>query len=185
MAVLEVHTWPSKELETKSEDVKVFDDKFRAFVADLHETMDKRDGIGLAANQVGVLQRVFVIHIPYFESKEYREEKKWWHNKRFTLVNPIITKKNGKMRMMEGCLSFPDLYEYVDRADTIEVKFQDEFGKEHTVEADELFSACIQHENDHIDGIVFINRLSRLKLRMIKKKLNHLEQMKLSEGSTV
>lgn len=176
MSLLKVVEWPAKVLETKSSDVTEFDDNLRTFVADMHETMDHSKGIGLAANQVNSLQRVLTMHIPWHDADEEEagsapEEKKWWHDKRFTFINPVITKKSGKMKYMEGCLSFPEIYDYVDRAANITVRAKDEHGKEFEVEADGLFSVCLQHEIDHIDGIVFINRMSRLKNKMIRQKL--------------
>ncbi|NRA44084.1 MAG: peptide deformylase [Oligoflexales bacterium] len=180
MAVLPIVEWPAKVLETKAKEVTEFDAKLQQFVQDMHETMDKAQGIGLAANQVGSLQRVLTIFIPYHEPNTEESENKerepdvreWWHDKRFAFVNPVIEKKSGKARYMEGCLSFPEVYDYVDRADIVTIKAKDEFGKEFTVEANGLFSICLQHEIDHIDGIVFINRMSRLKAQMIKKKIN-------------
>ena len=180
MATLSIVEWPAKVLETKASAVTVFDEALVQFASDMHDTMDKARGIGLAANQVGSLQRILTIYIPYHEPGESAEEaserdpekREWWHDKRFTFVNPVIEKKTGKARYMEGCLSFPEVYDYVDRADIVQVKAQDEFGKEFTVEANGLFSICLQHEIDHIDGIVFINRMSRLKAQMIKKKIN-------------
>lgn len=191
MAVLTIVEWPAKVLETKAKEVSVFDKKFQQFVQDMHETMDKAQGIGLAANQVGSLQRVLTIYIPYHEPNDHgaenkdrvADERQWWHDKRFTFVNPVIEKKSGKARYMEGCLSFPEIYDYVDRAETVVIKAKDEFGKEFTVEADGLFSICLQHEIDHIDGIVFISRMSRLKAQMIKKKINKRQLLSSHESS--
>lgn len=173
MAVLSVVEWPAKVLETPAKPVEVFDEKLKQFVADMYETMDSAGGIGLAANQVDSLQRVIVMNIPWHapEEGEEPEEKRPWHDKNFTLINPKITKKDGKTKYLEGCLSFPQQYDYVQRAKTIEVSYQDDAGNEHTLEADGLFAICIQHEIDHIDGIVFISRMSRLKAGMIKKKM--------------
>lgn len=173
MSLLEVLTWPHPILDTKSEEVTTFDEKLRQFVADMHETMHKTKGIGLAANQVGVLQRVLTIHIPFTKSdEESQTEKKWWHDKSFTFINPVIVKASSqKISYMEGCLSFPDVYDYVGRSATVEVKACDEFGKEFSVEADGLFAICLQHEIDHIDGIVFFKRMSRLKANLIQKKM--------------
>lgn len=170
--ILEIVEWPAKVLETKAEQVEVFDDKLREFVSDMHHTMTEENGIGLAANQVNSLQRIVVMRIDHHPSDEEEgEQKMWWHNKSFTFINPVITKKEGKFKYLEGCLSFPEVYDFVDRAERVTVKAQDEHGKEFTVEADGLFSVCLQHEIDHIDGIVFINRMSRLKSSSIKKRL--------------
>ena len=173
MAVLNVVVWPAPVLETKASKVEKFDAEFQTFVGDMHETMDAAQGIGLAANQVGDLRRVLTILIPYGGERydEVGETKEWWHDQRFTFVNPVITKKQGKFKYQEGCLSFPEIFDFVERAAEVWVTAQDEEGKEFEVHATGLLSVCLQHEIDHIDGIVFINRMSRLKASMIKKKL--------------
>ncbi len=172
MALLEIFEWPAKVLETPAEKVTNFDESFRQFVSDMHETMKDSGGIGLAANQVGSLQRVVTIEIPFIAADgEETENRKWWHNKKFTFVNPVIVKKEGVMKWQEGCLSFPDMFDFVDRSAEVWVKAQDENGKEFEVHADELFSVCLQHEIDHIDGIVFFKRMSRLKAERIRSKM--------------
>ena len=116
MAVLEVVEWPAKVLETKSKEIEKFDADLKKFVKDMHETMDAAGGIGLAANQVGEEKRVIAILIPWAEpedGEEAFEPKKDWHDKRFTFINPVITKKNGKTKYMEGCLSFPEQFDFV------------------------------------------------------------------------
>ncbi len=184
LAKLKIVEWPGKSLLTKAEEVKEFDSELKQFVSDMHETMDSAGGIGLAANQVGVLKRVLVMHIPHDDNRysdqedEKGEEKKWWHNKRFTVINPVIISKKNKTRYMEGCLSFPELFDFVERADIVTVKFFDEEGKEHEIEADGLLSICLQHEIDHPDGIVFIDRMGRLKAGNIKKKMIKRAQLK-------
>ena len=186
MTVLDVVTWPAKVLETKASDVTVFDDAFRKFVADMHETMKASGGIGLAANQVGDLRRVLTIEIPFgdnrYEDGEAEETKEWWHDKKFTFVNPVITKKAGKMKYQEGCLSFPEIYDFVDRASEVWVEAKDENGKTFEVHATGLMAVCLQHEIDHIDGIVFITRMSRLKNNMIRKKIMRRGQLKTPES---
>ena len=173
MAILEVVEYPAEVLETKSPDVTKYDNELKQFVKNMHETMDSANGIGLAANQVGELRRIFVIHIPYDQERydEGENPKQPWHDKRFTFINPVITKKAGKISWQEGCLSFPEIYDFVDRSAEVWVDAYDENGKKFSLHADGLFSVCIQHELDHIDGIVFISRMSRLKSAMIKKKL--------------
>ena len=176
MTVLKVYEYPAKVLLTKAPEVKVFDAELKKFVADMHETMLDANGIGLAANQVGVLKRVLTILIPhqdnrYEDDEQQAEPRKEWHDKKYTFINPVITKKKGKIRFQEGCLSFPEIYENVDRASEVWVDAVDEKGKPFTVHADGLFSVCLQHEIDHLDGIVFIDRMSRLKQSMVKKKM--------------
>jgi peptide deformylase len=139
----------------------------------MHETMKHSGGIGLAANQVGDLRRVIVMEIPYQEDPEDPQEvKEPWHDKPFTFINPqIISSSSGKIKYYEGCLSFPEVYEYIQRSEKVTVKAFDENGKEFTVEANGLFAICLQHEIDHIDGVVFLNRMSRLKARFVRQKL--------------
>lgn len=174
MSILDIVEWPAKVLETKSDTVEVFDNKLEQFISDMHDTMDNAGGIGLAANQVGQTKRVIVILIPWNEPGEDEvpfETKKNWHDKRFTFVNPVITKKSGRTKYLEGCLSFPEQYDFVNRAAEITVEYQDGTGEKHSLEADGLLSICLQHEIDHIDGIVFISRMSRLKSGKIKKQM--------------
>lgn len=174
MSVLDIVIYPAKVLETRASEVTKFDDDLKKFVADMHDTMKIAAGIGLAANQVGDLRRVITMEIPFEGSRyaEQEEEKQeWWHNKRFTFVNPVITKKQGKFRFQEGCLSFPEIYEFVERAAEVWVKAADENGKEFEVHATGLFAVCLQHEIDHIDGVVFVERMSRLKAGLVKKKI--------------
>ncbi len=176
MAQLNIVTWPAKVLETKAEPVETFDNQLKQFIEDMHETMQANSGIGLAANQVGVLKRITTIEIPYAENRYESDDdeldaKQWWHNKRFTFVNPIITKKEGKISAQEGCLSFPEIFDFVDRAAEVWVTAKDENGKEFEVHATGLLSICLQHEIDHLDGVVFITRMSRMKAMRIRKKI--------------
>ncbi|MGE0173875.1 MAG: peptide deformylase [Oligoflexales bacterium] len=184
MAVLPIIEWPNKVLETKSKDVTVFDEKLKQFVKDMHETMDHANGIGLAANQVDVAKRVLVIYIPWSDNKYKDQEegkKEAWHDKRFTFINPRIVKKEGKISWQEGCLSFPEVYEFVDRAAEVWVEAVDENGKAFSVHATGLFAVCLQHEIDHIDGKVFVDRMSRLKAGFVRKKMLKRSQLKRAE----
>lgn len=173
MSKLSVVKWPAKVLKTRASEVEVFDKDLQDFAKAMHSTMDAANGVGLAANQVNSLQRVVVIYIPHSKQDGDEEEARPWHNKRFTFVNPkIVEKRGGTFRSYaEGCLSFPGIYDYIDRSKEVVVEAFDEFGKSFRVEADGLFSVCIQHEIDHLDGIVFIERMSRLKANSAMKKL--------------
>jgi len=173
VAVLDVVLWPAPVLATRASEVTDFNDELRHFIANMRQTMKAASGIGLAANQVGDLRRIIIIEIPWSEAREGEEQdaKEWWHNKVFNLVNPVITKKAGKYKYQEGCLSFPDLFEFVDRAAEVWVSAQDEHGKAVDLHATGLLSVCLQHEIDHIDGVVFIERMSRLKANMARRKL--------------
>jgi peptide deformylase len=173
VAVLDVVLWPAPVLETRASEVTQFDDDLRRFVTDMHETMQAAAGIGLAANQVGDLRRVITMEIPWAgrPDDEDPEPREWWHDKRFTFINPVITKKAGKFKFQEGCLSFPEIFEFVERAAEVWVKAYDENGEAFEIHAEGLFAVCIQHELDHIDGVVFIDRMSRLKSNLVRKKV--------------
>ncbi len=185
MSVLDVVVWPAKVLETRASEVTQFDADFQRFVADMHETMQAAGGIGLAANQVGDLRRVITIEIPFnenrYEQEEQEEKREWWHDKKFTFVNPVFTKKAGKYRFQEGCLSFPEIFEFVERAAEVWIKAQDETGKEFEIHATGLLAVCLQHEIDHIDGVVFVDRMSRLKANMVRKKIQRRGSLKQVE----
>ena len=170
MKILE---WPAKELETVAQEVDTFDKELRETVKKMHATMDASGGIGLAANQVGILKRVIVMYIPYSSYEEENEIKReFWHDKRMTFVNPkIIEHSSLKESFREGCLSFPGIYDYVPRFSQIKVEAFDENGIKHQYDATGLFACCLQHKIDHIDGIVFFKRMSRLKAKMIKSKV--------------
>ena len=171
MAKLTVLKWPNEALKTKAQAVSQFDQNLRDFIASMHETMQAHQGIGLAANQVGDLRRILVINIPYAGAETEAGDKQWWHDKDFTCINPRILKKSGKATGIEGCLSFPEIFDYVKRAKNITVEAEDSEGKSFTIEADGLLSICLQHEIDHLDGIVFVDRMSRLKAQLVHKKI--------------
>jgi peptide deformylase len=176
VSILKIMEWPEKVLETRAQEVTQFDEALRKFVGDMFETMEDARGIGLAANQVGDLRRILVIHIPKPEKDDNEEdegevEADWWHGKPMVFINPRVDSQQGKTRYQEGCLSFPGIYEYIERSTTVRVQAVDEFGKEFEIEANGLLAICLQHEIDHLDGIVFVERMSRLKANLVRKKL--------------
>ena len=171
---LEIVTWPAPVLETRAEEVTEFGAKLRAFSEAMHTTMQAAHGIGLAANQVGVLQRVLVIEIPW-SGKRYgkqAEPQREWHDRRYTLVNPEIVEREGTITFNEGCLSFPELFGEVERSRRVLIKAQDVDGRAQVIEGDDLFAVCLQHEIDHLDGIVFINHMTKLRADAIRQKLS-------------
>lgn len=170
---LKILEWPNHILESRADEITEFNIDLEKLSADMHHTMHESNGIGLAANQVGILKRIIVIEIPYSEQDcEENLKKKSWHDKAFTLINPkIISFSSSKSRFYEGCLSFPKIYDYVARYDEITVEYQDLSGNKQVVEADGLFSCCLQHEIDHLDGIVFFKKMSRIKARRIRSEM--------------
>ena len=171
---LQIVTWPAPVLETRAEEITDFGDELRAFSVAMHATMQAAHGIGLAANQVGVLKRILVIEIPWAGKRYGRttEPRRAWHDRPYTLVNPEIVEREGTITYEEGCLSFPDLFGEVERARRVMVKAQDVDGKAQVIEGDDLFAVCLQHEIDHLDGIVFINHMSKLRADAIRRKMH-------------
>jgi peptide deformylase len=152
MAVLDIHLLGSPVLREQSARISEVDAATRQFIDDLFETMDVAKGIGLAANQVGVARRVAVVGVD---------------GERLALVNPVIVRTEGKSREEEGCLSIPDAYGYVTRADRIVVEAFDREGQPFQREATGLLARAIQHEIDHLDGILFVDHLSTLKRQLL------------------
>ncbi|QDG53736.1 peptide deformylase [Persicimonas caeni] len=163
MAIREIVLYPEARdvLTTKCTPVEEVDEETKQFVDDLIETMYHANGVGLAAPQVGVTKRVTVIDVSDRESDE-REV--------FVLINPEIVEREGKLTWEEGCLSFPGLYGDVDRAAKVKVRALDREGEEYEIEGEGLLAVALQHEIDHLDGVLFIERMSRLKRRMALKE---------------
>ncbi len=159
MPTLNILTLPDKRLKTIASEVTVFDKDLDNFIKDMFETMYLAPGIGLAATQVDVHKKVVVIDIS--------EDKK----EPLCLINPKIIEKDGIQVYEEGCLSVPGIYAKVKRANEIKAIAQDKTGKEFEIKADGLLAVCIQHELDHLQGIVFLDHLSPLKRKMAMKKL--------------
>lgn len=159
MAILNILHYPDERLHTIAQPVTVFDTVLQRQIDDMAETMYAAPGIGLAATQVNFHQRLIVIDIS--------EDK----NELMVLINPEIINSTGDTTYEEGCLSVPGIYEEVQRAETLTVKALDRHGKPFTLEADGLLAICIQHEIDHLDGKIFVEKLSRLKLNRIVQKL--------------
>ena len=159
MAKLKILEFPDPKLRTKATPVEVVDDKLRALIGDMFETMYAAPGIGLAATQVDVHKRLLVIDITADKSEPH------------VLINPEILEKDGVIISDEGCLSVPGYYEEVERAEHIRVRFLDRQGDEQEMEVEDLLAVCIQHEMDHLEGKLFVDYLSETKRQRIRKKL--------------
>jgi len=159
MAVLPVLEYPHPVLLAPAKPVHHFDDAFRLIVGDMIDTLYKEEGAGLAANQVGIALRIFVVDISPDEEK-----------KPLCFVNPEIIATEGQALYREGCLSIPGTYFNVKRAVQITLNYQDENGEHHTLTTDGRLAHCIQHELDHLNGIVSFDRLSPLKRMLALKK---------------
>jgi peptide deformylase len=161
MAVRDILILPDKRLRLKSEPVKAVDKPLRALVDDMFETMYAAPGIGLAAIQIGVPKRVVTMDLAK------KDEPKAPH----VFINPEVTwKSDEKAVYEEGCLSIPEYYEEVERPTAVKVKFLDLEGKPQEVAASGLLATCLQHEIDHINGVLFIDHISKLKRDMVMKR---------------
>tara|TARA_S200000501_G_scaffold369187_1_gene408202 strand:- start:1547 stop:2065 length:519 start_codon:yes stop_codon:yes gene_type:complete len=163
MTIRKILTEPNKFLRQVSKKVKEVGDNERSLMDDMLETMYHANGIGLAAIQVGVPKRIIVIDLG---QKDKKKEPLFF-------VNPLIIKKNEKLATYEeGCLSVPDQFAEIDRPSKCKVKYLDYYGDEKNIDADGLLATCLQHEMDHLEGILFIDYLSKLKRDYIIKKLS-------------
>jgi peptide deformylase len=161
MTVREIIKLPDKRLRLKSEPVKRVDAGVRKLAEDMFETMYAAPGIGLAAIQIGIAKRLVVMDLSKKEESQAPQ----------VFINPEITwESEEKATSEEGCLSIPEYYEEIERPERVKVKYLDLEGKEREVEAKGLFATCLQHEIDHISGVLFIDHISKLKRdRVIKK----------------
>ena len=172
MAVRPVRIFGDPVLRQKAAEVRAFDDSLRDLVADLYDTMKAYSGLGLAANQLGVAQRVFVVEVPVGE--EGRE--------RFAVVNPVLDEREGKESCEEGCLSMPSIYEQVVRATSLRLRGFDEYGRPIEKRIDGLLARAIQHEADHLDGVLFTDRLSLLRRQFLRRQLDALARGEIPGG---
>jgi peptide deformylase len=170
MSVKPILTEPNKLLRQISEPVKGVGDEERRLMDDMLETMYAAPGIGLAAIQIGIPKRIIVMDISRDENKK---EPRYF-------VNPVIKNKNNdKSKYEEGCLSVPDQFAEIERPNSCEVEYLDYNGKKQLLKADGLLATCIQHEMDHLEGILFIDYLSKLKKSMIIKKLSKIKSNRI------
>jgi len=156
--ILDILKYPDKRLRTIAKPVVSVDETIKQQVKDMFETMYEAPGIGLAATQVNFHKRIIVIDV----SDQCNEP--------ICLINPEIIEKSGEIQWEEGCLSVPDYYENVIRANDIKVQALNQHGETFELEASEMLSVCIQHEIDHLDGILFVDHLSKLKQKRLKTK---------------
>ncbi|PCH61518.1 MAG: peptide deformylase [Gammaproteobacteria bacterium] len=159
MSILNILYFPDPRLRTKAKPVEIFDDALRTLIDDMLETMYAAPGVGLAATQVDVHKRLLVA--------DASEDQDAAH----VFINPRIVARDGVCVHDEGCLSFPGIYEEVERAGQVTVEAQDGKGKPFTLEVSGLLAVCVQHEIDHLDGKLFVDYISELKRGRIRKKM--------------
>lgn len=173
MALRSVRIYGDPVLRQKAQTVDSFDEPLRELAADMFETMRAYRGVGLAANQVGVLQRILVAEVPQDEGGEPL---------RLALVNPSLSEAAGGESSEEGCLSIPGIYEDVRRALSVRVRAQDLEGKLLDFVAEGYLARVLQHEVDHLEGVLFLDRLSPLRRQFLRRALDALARGEFPEG---
>lgn len=159
MSILDIVLYPDERLKRRCKPVAEVNEEVRKLVDDMFQTMYDAPGVGLAAPQVGSDLRVIVLDCSPPDGTPQPH----------ALINPEIFHKEGKLVWEEGCLSIPSVYEKVERAAKVKVRYLDRAGEPQEMEADELLAVCIQHEVDHLDGVLFLDHLSRLKRRLAER----------------
>jgi len=158
---MKIYTYPDSVLRTRAEEVKEFDAELATLLDDMAETMYSSEGVGLAAPQAGVSKRVIVIDVSYPDGRSNLLE----------IVNPRIVETRGSQLFNEGCLSFPGVREEIKRADWARIEAFNRKGEKFTVEGDGILSVALQHEIDHLEGVLIIDHLSFLKRRLVDRQM--------------
>jgi peptide deformylase len=166
MARLKIVTWPDPVLTTPADPVTKFDAELKKLADDMFETMYAAPGVGLAATQVGIAKRLFVMDCSAGKDP----------SSRYFMANPQIIVKEGKQDGEEGCLSIPGIYSKVPRSGRVIARGHDINGKEYEIEGVELEARCLLHETDHCDGILYVNRISPLKRELVQRKIKKLQK---------
>ncbi|HSI05081.1 MAG: peptide deformylase [Myxococcota bacterium] len=187
MTVRKIVVWPDPALAEVAKPVTNFDDGLRTLVADMFDTMYKARGIGLAATQIAVAQRVIVIDLDPRKDGETDPEvgaelASWGYKGPLAVINPEIVSADGDITWNEGCLSVPGITEDVKRREHVLVKAFDKDGKPFELDAHGLFAVCLQHEIDHLNGKMFVDYLSKLKRDVIKRKMVRLKSEETDDG---
>lgn len=165
--VREIVVYPDKRLKLISKEVESFNGALHDLLDDMYDTMIARNGVGLAAIQVGVDLRALIINIPLENEESGQDQPK---ENTLEMINPVIIEKDGSEKFQEGCLSIPGIYEEVERAKHVKVAYFDREGNKHMIEDNDFLAIAIQHEMDHLDGKVFIEKLSIMKRKKFEKE---------------
>ena len=171
MAILPIYTYEQPVLRKKAKPVRaeaVDREQLRNLVRDMFETMHNANGIGLAANQVGSLHRVVVIDVSEMEETKGMAP--------FTLLNPVVVSEEGATTVEEGCLSIPDIREDVERPERVLIRFKDPDFSEREIECDGILARVLQHEIDHLNGVLFIDRISAEARKLLRGRLNKIQR---------
>jgi peptide deformylase len=165
--IREIVVYPDKRLKLISKEVESFDGALHDLLDDMYETMCAKNGVGLAAIQVGVDLRALIINIPLENEDGEHDQPK---ENTLEMINPVIIEKDGSTKFQEGCLSIPGVYEDVERAKHVKVEYFDRDGNKQVIEDNDFLAIAMQHEMDHLDGKVFIEKLSYIKRKKFEKE---------------
>ncbi len=161
--IREILIYPDKRLGIVSDEVQTFDAQLHTLLDDMYETMVARNGVGLAAIQISIPQRVLIVSLPNEEDGTQPKEKT------LEVINPVFLIQEGTTSYQEGCLSVPDVYEDVKRFKYVKIEYRDRYGNKQIVESDEFLAIALQHEIEHLNGHVFIENLSFVKRKKFEK----------------
>jgi len=164
--VRDIVIYPDKRLKLISEEVTAFDSELHDLLDDMYDTMVSKNGVGLAAIQIGVAKRALIINLPDDDKEEMIQVKE----DTLEIINPIFIKKEGSCKHQEGCLSIPQVYEDIERAEHVVLEYQNRHGEKLTIDDNEFLAIALQHEVDHLDGKVFIEKLSFIKRKKFEKE---------------
>jgi len=164
--IREIIIYPDKRLKEVSAPVTEFNEELHALLDDMYETMVSRKGVGLAAIQIGVAKRVLIINLPEDDGDDVVINKE----DTLEIINPVFTTMEGSCKNQEGCLSVPGFYEDIERASHVVVEYQDRYGNKKVIESDDFLAIALQHEIDHLEGKVFVEKLSILKRKKFEKE---------------
>ncbi len=164
--IRDIVIYPDKRLKQISKEVTEFDSELHGLLDDMYDTMVSKNGVGLAAIQIGVAKRALIINLPDDDNEDAIQVKE----DTLEIINPVFIKKEGSCKHQEGCLSIPQVYEDIVRAEHIVLEYQDRHGEKFTIDNNEFLAIALQHEIDHLDGKVFIEKLSFIKRKKFEKE---------------
>ncbi len=164
--IRDIVIYPDKRLKLISKEVTEFDNELHQLLDDMYDTMVSKRGVGLASIQIGVPKRVLIINLP----DENDDDAPPIKSETLEIINPVFIKKEGSCKHQEGCLSIPGIYEDIERAEYVIIEYQNRYGEKQTIEDNDFLAIAIQHEIDHLEGKVFIEKLSFIKRKKFEKE---------------
>jgi peptide deformylase len=164
--IQDIVVYPDKRLKEVSSTVSEFNEALHSLLENMYDTMVNKKGVGLAAIQIGVASRVLIINLPEDDSDDVKIKKE----DTLEIINPVFTSLTGSCKHQEGCLSVPGFYEDIERAEHIIMEYQDRYGEKKVIDNQDFLAIALQHEMDHLDGKVFIEKLSFIKRKKFEKE---------------